>query len=207
MIHTETSVTRYLEKWAQENSGDHQSPAYLKYHEAFARHLLTKRAEQSEAHSNNGRFGSLLRRFDDKVYPDPNSGCWIWAGGSSSKGYGVFYWPGGPNPGGLVPAHRASYLLFVGDIPDQYYVLHKCDTPCCVNPDHLRTGTQQDNLIEMESRQRGAKGRSGLPRGVRRAGKRFAAQYSRNNVTRALGTFDTAEDAHTAAEAARRSSR
>jgi hypothetical protein len=57
MIYTETSVTRYLEKWAADNLGDHQSPAYLKYHEAFSRHLLTKRAEQSEEHSNNGKFG------------------------------------------------------------------------------------------------------------------------------------------------------
>lgn len=57
MIHTETAVTRYLERFAQEHLGDHSSTAYLRYHELFAGHLLTKRAEQSEAHSNNGRMG------------------------------------------------------------------------------------------------------------------------------------------------------
>lgn len=57
MMYTETSVTRYLERWAQEHLGDHASSVYRKYHEAFARHLLTKRAEQAEEHSNAGRFG------------------------------------------------------------------------------------------------------------------------------------------------------
>lgn len=82
-----------------------------------------------------------LERFNAKWTPEPFSGCWLWTAYCTPSGYGSFTlknWP--------YRAHRASWILKYGTIPDGLLVLHKCDTPSCVNPDHLFIGTQSDNL-------------------------------------------------------------
>lgn len=83
-------------------------------------------------------------RFLEKIIPEPNSGCWLWDAGCTKKGYGSFRT-------GIKKqsAHRFSYELFRGDIPEDLHVLHKCDTRCCVNPDHLFLGTNLDNVRDM----------------------------------------------------------
>jgi hypothetical protein len=78
-----------------------------------------------------------------KVKKDDNTGCWLWQGGIHN-GYGNFVPVGGKS--GL--AHRTSYRLFKGIIPDGLLVLHSCNIPACVNPDHLRVGTNADNAID-----------------------------------------------------------
>lgn len=85
-------------------------------------------------------------RFLSKVSPEPTSGCWLWDGWYYTRGYGGFHLNGHD-----VHAHRASYELFVGQVFDKY-VLHKCDTPACVNPAHLFLGTQQDNMQDKKKR-------------------------------------------------------
>jgi len=95
-----------------------------------------------------------LKNFEDKIYPEPNTGCWLWAG-CESKGYGQF----GIN-GIMKYAHRISYQVYKGIIPKRLHVLHKCDNPACVNPDHLFLGTHQDNMKD-----RDAKGRQARLRG------------------------------------------
>lgn len=60
------------------------------------------------------------------------------------KGYGQFGW----EPGITLGAHRASWMIHKGPIPDGLFILHKCDIPTCVNPDHLFLGTNQDNIID-----------------------------------------------------------
>lgn len=81
-------------------------------------------------------------------YTKCESGCWLW-NGPVSGGYGCV----GVGDGSYA-AHRLMYLLHVGNIPRGLHVLHRCDTPACVNPAHLFLGT---NLLNMQDRN--AKGR------------------------------------------------
>lgn len=75
---------------------------------------------------------------------EPMSGCWLWDSSLSSRGYGVI-----KRNYKKIKAHRAAYELFVGEIPVGLFVLHKCDVPSCVNPDHLFLGTNSDNMQDM----------------------------------------------------------
>lgn len=85
------------------------------------------------------------------------SSCWLWIGGISGNGYGKC--PMGKR-GESKLAHRVSYELHIGHIPDGLLVCHKCDNPPCVNPGHLFLGTQRDNLADMYD-----KGRQATPYG------------------------------------------
>ena len=79
--------------------------------------------------------------------------CWMWKA-CTNKVYGIFF----PAKKERWYAHRYSYFLSFGKIPENMSVLHKCDTPLCVNPEHLFIGTQQDNMKDMKNKNRGVKG-------------------------------------------------
>lgn len=96
----------------------------------------------------------MLNRFLDKVSPEPNCGCWLWTAASDEAGYGHF----GIARSTSAKAHRISYKLFVGEIPDGLIVCHKCDIPSCVNPDHLFLGTGKDNAFDRDAKGRNAFG-------------------------------------------------
>ncbi len=81
-------------------------------------------------------------RFWRKV--DKSGDCWIWFAGRNKQGYGHF-WCGGKTR----LAHRYSFELANGPIPAGMDVLHRCDTPPCVNPAHLFSGVQFDNMHDM----------------------------------------------------------
>lgn len=74
-------------------------------------------------------------------------GCWNWAGRTDGGGYGLM-WIGGRG-GRWVRTHRLSWELHFGPIPGGLYILHRCDNPRCVRPDHLFTGTIRDNTLDM----------------------------------------------------------
>jgi len=138
-------------------------------------------------------FGSDAARFAEYVYQDPNSGCSLYCGKEGVKGYGIFKFAADKK---TTQAHRAAWILAGREIPEELHVLHKCDTPCCVNVDHLYVGTNQQNRRDMAARNRGAKGR--LPFGVRRASaKKWAAQFwtPNNQGNRHLGLYDSLDQA------------
>ena len=93
--------------------------------------------------------------FADHISPEPNSGCWLWTGTLDLDGY--------PRMRNLL-AHRFSLEIHMRkQIPDGMCVCHKCDTPCCVNPDHLFLGTNQENTADRVRKNRSARGEKSIP--------------------------------------------
>jgi hypothetical protein len=83
-------------------------------------------------------------RFLNKVERIPECGCWLWtaaAGKGSAIEYGAFRFNGR-----VELAHRASYMMFVGEIPEGHEVCHTCDVGLCVNPYHLFTSSHLGNM-------------------------------------------------------------
>lgn len=82
---------------------------------------------------------------------DEEFACWEWAAYQTPEGYGTVYWRGRSRF-----AHRAVYELAYGECPDHLQVLHRCDNPSCVNPNHLALGTNTDNAQDRASKGRNA---------------------------------------------------
>lgn len=91
---------------------------------------------------------SLIERILGKIQSDDSS-CWIWTGALTRGDYGNMMIKKKTKR-----AHRVSYELFVGPIPQGLHVLHRCDTPQCINPNHLFVGTQKENLADMRKKMR-----------------------------------------------------
>lgn len=93
----------------------------------------------------------ILDIFPDRIITEPNSGCWIWVGGvrCDKEPYGRLKL--GTK---FLSAHRYSYQLKRGEIPNGMHVLHKCDVMGCCNPDHLYLGDDAQNCRDRDSRGR-----------------------------------------------------
>lgn len=103
---------------------------------------------------NNPLKTKFMAKVDKNGPIHPVCGrCWIWIGRLARDGYGIIVIDRVDKR-----AHRVSYSLFVGKIPNGLGVLHKCDNRSCVNPNHLTVGTQQDNADDMTSKMRQAYG-------------------------------------------------
>jgi hypothetical protein len=108
---------------------------------------------------------SVIDNFHARAEINLVTGCWIWTGGhkgnyKGKKDYGIF---GNTEKTGkkYQTAHRVSWLIHYGEIPDDMMVCHKCDNPRCCNPTHLFLGTQLDNMADMVQ-----KGRHKYPTGT-----------------------------------------
>jgi hypothetical protein len=86
-------------------------------------------------------LGAVRSRFEEKFIPEPNSGCWLWmAGWDPETEYGDFW-----NGVRQIKAHRASYEIYIGPIPDKHQIDHLCRVRSCVNPSHLQVVTHSVN--------------------------------------------------------------
>lgn len=105
-----------------------------------------------------GHTTAAESRFWAKV--DKSGECWEWLAAKDQDGYGVF----SPTGTRTIKAHRFSYQLANGPIPSGsgYHgvcLLHKCDNPGCVNPEHLSQGSQRDNMADCAKKKRSSAGR------------------------------------------------
>lgn len=113
----------------------------------------------------------------DKYVIRRDTKCWEWQGAKTAFGYGRL-----KLKGEAWMAHRLMYTLTKGDIPEGMVVMHSCDNPCCINPEHLSVGTQKDNMEDCK-----AKGRLG-PRGCKhnKAPKKSASDRRKDMVVAAF---------------------
>lgn len=93
---------------------------------------------------------SIFERFEHAVMPITECGCWIWMRACSARGYGSL-----KIDGVVLRAHRFFWEQTNGPIPEGKHVLHQCDIPQCVNPDHLFLGSHADNMKDKERKGRG----------------------------------------------------
>jgi hypothetical protein len=111
-----------------------------------------------------------MERFWNKVQKTDD--CWLWMGHRLARGYGMISMGG--RKGRPELAHRVAYALTYGPIPEGVDVLHRCDNPPCVRPDHLFLGNQAENMADMR---RKGRWRRVSPRIHRAKGYRLSEQH------------------------------
>lgn len=95
----------------------------------------------------------LIERFWSRVLK--SDGCWLWTAGNNGLGYGMLQQGTGNRK--MILAHRLSWTIHFGEIPHGMDILHVCDNPPCVRPDHLFIGTNSDNVADKVVKDRAAR--------------------------------------------------
>ena len=106
----------------------------------------------SRSGRRKGYNGTLLERFERLYIPEPNSGCWLWLGSLAGRDGRAMI----RMDQEMILGSYASWLLFNNHIPlpKNIHILHTCDMPSCVNPDHLWLGSHSDNMRDCEKKGR-----------------------------------------------------
>lgn len=126
---------------------------------------------------------TFIKRFWDKV--DKTDTCWNWTAYRGVKGYGHILSNGKGSK--MLSVHRASWLLHRGDIPKGKFVLHKCDNPGCVRPDHLELGDHAMNMKQKVARGRASSRVVFLQSEVCAIRDAYAAGVSKQDIARRSG--------------------
>ena len=145
------------------------------------------------------RLRPIEDRFWEKVDRRSDEECWEWTAALTSNGYGKLN--RGGRGCGEIYAHRLSFEMHTGPIPDGYVIDHKCHNTACVNPAHLQAVTQKQNMENLALR---VNNRSGV-RGVHwsKNAKKWHAIVHHDKRTRHIGYFSSLADAEAAVVAAR----
>lgn len=122
-----------------------------------------------------------MSRMLDKYSVDGESGCWVWTGPKFTHGgYGRVNINRKAHR-----AHRLSWETVNGPVPSGMVVMHKCDRPACINPDHLAIGTQFENMRDMYAKGRG---RPGYVAGEKVGTAKLRAEQARDIRTRRMSS-------------------
>lgn len=165
--------------------------------------------EKKEGRPKKGRklrprkIKTLLERFENMYTPEPNTGCWLWLGASTQNGYGTIRL--GRAVHGSDFAHRVAYELFIGPIPKNMQIDHKCRVRCCVNPNHLESVTCRENVTRgLSGVLFPGKASKYVGVGYKKKNSRWYATIRVNGEPRHLGYFAEEEDAAAAYQKALR---
>lgn len=95
-----------------------------------------------------------LEDYLNKNHRKDDGGCWLWTGSLSRRNYGFVGNFSMAKRIGMYQAHRLSFVIHKGAIPEGMFVCHHCDNPPCINPEHLFLGTHADNMQDMKNKGR-----------------------------------------------------
>jgi hypothetical protein len=95
-----------------------------------------------------------LEDYLNKNHEKDSSGCWLWTGNFGRRNYGIVGNFSLAKKLKIYQAHRLSFMIHKGEIPDGMFVCHTCDNPPCINPEHLFLGTHYENMQDMISKGR-----------------------------------------------------
>jgi len=118
------------------------------------KHYLRKKCHNDLDHDRQPKYQTMADAYEAHVDRKKSNECWGWKG-RKDCGYGVLQYT---HEKKSFRAHRASYIIHKGEIPEGMFVCHHCDNPPCTNPDHLFLGSNIDNIMDCVSKGRNARG-------------------------------------------------